>query len=110
MPNLEVMSTDELLDGYSRDKFVQEEALIILSLLQRGLITTVRAELSFNDGRKFCRVEYLEPADEDEEGAFIFTDMEDNLLADAYDPYEASVHFLQKVGSRGWWFHSHHSE
>lgn len=94
MPNLELMSTDELLDGSSRDKFVQEEALIILGLLQRGLITTVRAELSFKDDRKFCRVEYLEPADEDEEGTFIFTDMDDNLLADAYDPYEASAHFL----------------
>jgi len=93
MPNLEIMSIDELLDGSSRDKFVQEEAVILLGLLQRGLITSVSAELNFKEGRKVCRVEYLEPAEEDE-GIFVFTDMNDNILYEADDVYDASPLFF----------------
>lgn len=101
MPNLEIMSTDELLDGSSRDKFVQEEVAVPLGLLQRGLITSVSPGLNFKEGRKSCHVEYLEPVGEDEEGTFIFTDMDDNLPADAYDLYDTLPYFLKEVGSWG---------
>ena len=94
MPNLELMNIDELLDCQSRDKFVQEEAIVLLGLLQRGLITSVKAELTFKDGKKTCTVEHQGPSEEYAEGIFTFKDADGNVLGEEEDVYEASPYFF----------------